>query len=579
MGPMDRQRRSGPRGLDTTASLPIEDAADGTAGVFSHWRARVRPRVLSPSTGESLPLDDTIGPILQGGDFGLIRVVGGPGSGKTTAVNHLAGLVPPHLKVSFLDEPDPSEIKEASSRGWVVYTSKNMLKNEFSPSVSAAILQLAPWSEDERIEYLLASDRRLCASVMARLALAKSEAARLEGIPELWRLVLDRMMADPSVQGPRSVLRNELTALLHDTEFRQEVEAACLHAVCIRDGEPRRRIAALLGRSAPEEQCLLRLIRHRPVQLLLAADWVAAAIKSGAENEALADIRPRELVLEAAVRIADDPEVVQRLRSLITGCDRRLHPMVASLLHALRIGWKAGLPSPHLAGAYLDEASWANIDLTGADMRDADLAGANLSGSRLDRANLAGANLAGSNLCDCNMVEAILETGDLRRASLSRARAERACFVSAHLVAANLISAVLDRATFVGADLTDAQLADASLVKADLRSSKLEGSDLSRADLSGATLSGLKLVGAKFAGARFTGAYLTCCKMEGMHLPDTDFADADLSHAPATGSFMRGTNFRARDSACRRPGGGRLGRSRPSWRRLARGRVPPRIVA
>ncbi len=58
--------------------------------------------------------------------------------------------------------------------------------------------------------------------------------------------------------------------------------------------------------------------------------------------------------------------------------DVRIHPMVASLLHALRFGWKPNWPPPRLAGAYLEEAAWAEIDLAGADMRDADLAGANL---------------------------------------------------------------------------------------------------------------------------------------------------------------------------------------------------------
>ncbi len=170
-----------------------------TPGEIMHWRARVRPRVLSPETGEALPLTDFVGPILAGGGSGVIRIQGPPGSGKTTALDHLAGVVPPHLSVSFLDEPHrPSDIVEALSRGWVVYTSRDAS----FPTALATNLKLAPWGEDEWIEYLLASDRRHCSSVMARLARAKPETAMLGGNPELWGLVLDRMMADPSVAGP-----------------------------------------------------------------------------------------------------------------------------------------------------------------------------------------------------------------------------------------------------------------------------------------------------------------------------------------------------------------------------------------
>ena len=155
--------------------------------------------MISPETGESLPLDDFIATLIEGRESGAIRLVGGAGSGKTTALRHLASLVPPHLKVSFLDEPSPGAIDTAArSRGWVVYTSHS----RSSPGDRASNLQLAPWGEDEWIEYLLATDRRLCSSVMARLAAAKPAAAMLGGSPELWRLVLDRMMENPSIPGP-----------------------------------------------------------------------------------------------------------------------------------------------------------------------------------------------------------------------------------------------------------------------------------------------------------------------------------------------------------------------------------------
>ncbi len=382
---LDAQNPPGEREVDV--AFPVQEPVE-TPGEIMHWRARVRPRVLSSETGEALPLTDFVGPILAGGGSGAIRIQGPPGSGKTTALEHLAGVVPPHLSVSFLDEP------------------------------------------------------------------------------------------------------------------------------------------------------------HRPVQLLLAADWLARAIKDRAEGEALAVALPRDLVLEAASRIADDSDSVDRLRSLINDCDVRIHPMVASLLHALRFGWKPNWPPPRLAGAYLEEAAWAEINLAGANMRDADLAGANLRGSRLDRANLEDANLIGAHLDGSSMPGAALNKADLSRASLPHVYAERSRFESARLVGASLIRAKLERAILVDADLSDTRLSGASLVGADLRSAKLEGADFSEADLSGAILKGLTLSGAQFTSTRFTGADLTRCNLEGMVLPGAVFADAELRDALLTGSHMPGADFR-----------------------------------
>ena len=558
-------------GVDAeTSPPPVADAAALPAEEISHRRALVRPRVLSNVTGESLPLAEMVGPLLEGRESGMIRVVGGPGSGKTTALDYLAGIVPPHLSVFFLDEPLPTAIREAFPYGWVVYTSKN------GSAQGATNLPLAGWGEDEWIEYLLASDRQLCASVMARLARAKVESARLEGIPELWRHVLDRMMADPSVQGPCSALRNELAGLLPDAVARQPVLAKCFYAFGIKNGDPVHRLDSAVRHDL--EPGLFRLIRHRPVALLLAADFVAGAINHEAETEALASTLHRDLVLETAARIADDPAAVDRLRSLIDDGDGRLHPMVASLLHALRVGWKPAWPSPRLADAYLDNASWPDINLAGADMRGADLGGANVSGSRLDRANLAGADLVDTNLCGSSMEEAIFDKADLSRASLSQVRAKGARFEAARLVAANLVAADFHRAILTGANLTDAQLADASLVGADLRSTKLDGADFSRADLRGA-------IDAR--GESDPGAVHRCVlhRCESLALRPRGHV-ATRRRVRGCRSLARAFDrlenawfeFPQRSPAGSRPGRDRLGGSRLAGSRLARGRLSPGII-
>jgi uncharacterized protein YjbI with pentapeptide repeats len=482
-----------------------------------------------------LPLEDEIGPILASHDCGAVHVSGPDGSGKTTALTHLARLVPPHLQVSFLDGAHPLALTEASARGRVVFASTHG-----APKLLAD-LRLAPWGEDEWIEYLLAGERNLCASVMTRLARKKAEHEMLGGLPELWQIVLDRMAVDESVAGPREALRIELDRTFTDCDLRKLVEGDCLAALVMRGQRSTGRVDCLRRHS--QDEALFRLTRHRAIQLLLAANCIADELVQDAECPALASPLPRDLVREAALLIAGRPQAVDHLRRVVSGSRAEMHPMAASLLHALRVGWKPDRPPPCLKGAYLEEASWAAIELIGADMRDVDLSRSDLWGVRLDRALMGNAQLSSADLRTASLCSAHLNCAELSHARLARARAEGACFHSARLDAADLEGALLDRAVLSDADLSGAQLVGASLVGADLSRAKVDGADFSRADLSGAVLRGLKLAAARFEGARFSGADLSASDLEGMVLSRASFADADLSHAMLTGSRMREANF------------------------------------
>jgi uncharacterized protein YjbI with pentapeptide repeats len=514
----------------TPESLLELDREDGDV------QAHVRPRVYSSESGEALPLEAVIGPILAANDYGAVRVSGPDGSGKTVALNHLAVRVPPYMRVTFLDCPDPLAVAAAASEGLVVFAS-----NQPSPKVLAD-LKLAPWGRDEWIEYLLARNRRHCASVMGRLARCVVQGDLLEGIPEIWRIVLDHMAADGSIDDPRQALRREFARRMTDGDLRGLVEGDCLAALIIRGQSEIHRIECL-RRHSPEKS-LWRLIRHRPIQLVLAADHIADALVQDLECRALADPFPRDLVREAALRITECPEAVEHLQRLLAGPDEAIYPMAASLMHALRIGWKPSRQAPCLKGAYLQDAPWAAVALADADMRDVDLSRSDLRGAQLDRARLEDARLSSSDLRTASLCGAQLRGADLRRARLAVTRAEDGHFDCAQLSEADLEGAHLDRATLREADLRDANLVGTSLVGADLTRAKVDGADFSAADLSGAVLRGLALTAARLEGARFRSADLSHSDLEGMVLPRADFSSANLSQALLTGSSMPNANFR-----------------------------------
>jgi len=485
-------------------------------------RARVRPRVISPGTREAVRLEDEIGQLIQKGERGLVQIVGGPGSGKSTALRHLAAILPLWMQeqIQLLDDSE-SAAEDAHER-LVISTALRV-----SHSKPFAVYPLARWGQDDLIEYLLAAHRERCPSVMARLK-RTGNYTFLQGIPELWTIVLDLMAADESIGDVRSALRHELGARLGNHRLREQVEELCLTAF--------RKISNVGEHITPDlsvdEQAdlqygaeVFRLIRHAPVMVLLAADRLVHLAERGQDRPLFSQQLPRQLIYETAQLLSGNIQALQHLGEWIGQSRfRAIHPMVASLLRAVMPEWRPeALSHPRLAGAYLDGVKWAGINLEKVDLRSTDLAGADLLGAWLERAEAR---------------RACFGRADLRGAQLTGLWAERADFSQA-----NLLCATAKHANFWYANLTDAVLIEANLSNADFRFANIDRADFSGANLEGACLPGLELRLARFEGVRFGGADLRFCNLEEMQLRAPDFHDANLLDALLTGSRLPGANF------------------------------------
>ena len=174
--------------------------------------ACVRPRVISPLTGESLLVTDVIGQLIQDGQCKLVGLIGGPGSGKSTTLRHLATVLPPWAlaRVKLVDDPDgyADVVAFSSNEDCQIVVSAGI---RIPPAPNQIIYRLAPWSQDDLIEYLLSAQWDRCASVMTRLKMS-DDRGLLKGIPELWTTVLDRMARDESIRNVREAIRSELNA-------------------------------------------------------------------------------------------------------------------------------------------------------------------------------------------------------------------------------------------------------------------------------------------------------------------------------------------------------------------------------
>src|SRR5262249_21708525 len=141
-------------------------------------KAPVRPRGCSADSGEPQPLENELLARLERGQRGVIALVGPPGSGKTTALQHLAAGLPHDSRVLLLDKAAVlGQVSQAIAEGLSPDSVADYLANYAtlaSPAATPdllvyttpmkgvareshlAIYHLAPWTKDDLIEYLLA---------------------------------------------------------------------------------------------------------------------------------------------------------------------------------------------------------------------------------------------------------------------------------------------------------------------------------------------------------------------------------------------------------------------------------------
>ncbi len=342
-------------------------------------------------------------------------------------------------------------------------------------------------------------------------------------------MVLDQLALDDALPDAHSALERHVANLLLDSDLIQRTRGACLSALVAPDRGTPGALERLVQHEFPAG--LPRALRHRVVQVILAAGKVIDDLRGEADCEYLALRLPRELVEVVGDAVAGLQSCQGRLRELLDGPPWS-HPMSASILHAAGARW---MPPAHgkivLRGAYLERVAWRRAQFAGADFAEADLTAANLREADLSKANLRAAVLTQAHLRGARLRDVQAIGADLAGADLAETRAHRALFDNANLEGANFEVAVLCDASFTGANLTRAVFRDAELDRANFAEADLKEADFTGADLEGALLSGLRLRDAAWEGASFGAAQLVECDLEGMDLPRACFEDANLEGA------------------------------------------------
>lgn len=512
----------------------------------------VRPRVQLKDVPGSLPLLDEV-LTLDLSKPGLIALIGPAGTGKSTALKFLRASLPAD-QFAFVDESlQNNEMADTSKTR--IYAARQPLKTNH-----LAIYRLAPWTQDDLIEFLLPHGKEQCASVLARIQ--KLDTSELEGRPELWRVILDEMLADESVVDLETCFRRRVQPLFINPQVTKAIHKCCFAEQLRKDSRDNLMGAYSIAMLSTGWDSIAKEIGGRPnarllaypiVQRRLATDLVMNRIHE--QNWTCFEVQwPRPLIQDVASALSLDTRAQEILRDLLSQSMRHAQPVAASLMHRANAAWQPNVISGcWMEKAVLDCIEWPLMHLAHSNFNKADLTNANLSDANLNHCvftstDLSQANLTGATLEQADCTRASFTDAILNKASAKTARFNLACLRRVQARGTDFSHANLRNAEIEGADFTDAHFFKADLTGLPLHQAQLAGANFDRAILCECDLELVQLRRASFMNAHLekallTGSVLVKANFEGAYLCNAGLAEIDWEFANLRGADLRGATF------------------------------------
>src|SRR3954454_10823597 len=125
------------------------DLVPNPAAPLPPKRAPVVPRARLSPGGAALPIPTLIAPLLDRCPNGIIQIVGPALSGKTTALQHLAAVLPQDRRIAIVDEPQYHHWTNTAND--VVTILATQIEKKLP---MLATFHLAEWGADDCVEYL-----------------------------------------------------------------------------------------------------------------------------------------------------------------------------------------------------------------------------------------------------------------------------------------------------------------------------------------------------------------------------------------------------------------------------------------
>jgi uncharacterized protein YjbI with pentapeptide repeats len=444
-----------------------------------------------------LLLEEEIDRLLEANAYGIVALVGPAGSGKTTALQHVASVVPPAEDFLVLGGlPDV----------WQVIL-EQLAADESIPDARSALYRyldaqrpdtdLVERSRTACLNALIAPEKN-ATDLVTRLAQTSSAPG------------LVRMLRHPSIQ--EMLATERVVADLHG-------DGACDYLSL----RLPRQLVETVGRAVAQDEQALDHLRR----LLEGPSWSHAMTASILHAAGIGWAPPTGLTAlrGAYFPLARWPGVnlagADLSKADLTGAD-----LSGADLSKARLQWSV------LVGAQLSGANLSEAIMTAADLTRADLTQSSGVWVKFDQANLEGANLAGASL-----KHAIFHGARLNRAVFTGANLEESQFGMAEIEGAYFSAANLETADLRKLPLRQTALRGANLCGAVVEDADLEGMDLSGVNFGGANLKGALLTGSLARDGIFIGARLSFAKLAFIDWEGADLRDAKLSDV----SFYLGT--------------------------------------
>lgn len=501
------------------------------AGRIGPVKAPVAPRVRILGQTATLPLEERIRGLLDRQPSGLVNVIGPAGSGKTTALRHLAAAFGTDPRLRLADDVTVQHLPAVSDGCLTLAASIHAINPR-----QYLTFELTPWSDEDLASYLLATHPGRCRPVIGRV-LADPERSLLCGSPELCRLALDEMAADDSLADLRSAILAYIERELGDPTDFEAAEEFALSVICHGskfEGKTIRRL----------DQKRSRLLRHPTVRDALGTRRLVKRIERRTAGNFLCVRLPIDLVRRTAALAVKSPSALTALVEMTSAEDPRVQASAVSLLHWTGTGW---LPQsgqvPNMDRAWLSGVQWDGIHLAGAQLSGADLSGASLANADLLASTCNQTDFRGATLRNVWLRSAKLIDANLTEANLCGASADAVHFSGCDLAGTNFSGASLCGARFRNVRLVNTRFCRADLTAADFRNATVESADFTDANLTAAHLPGLELACCDFGSTRLAEADLSKSILEGICAEKMNFDCAKLDGALFTGSLLHSACF------------------------------------
>lgn len=489
-------------------------------------RAPVRPRVLRADSMLPRLLEEEVAELLAAGLTTNMFLAGRSGLGKSTALAHLAAVF------ANADEQRLTEEQLTIRVGTATVTVSTSHRHTLR-------FELQPWSDDDVIEYLLATHTKDAARVLK--AFQAGAPHDLLEWPGACRRVLDMLATHEQLQTARAGMAAALALALGD-DYTQAA-AWALDS----DQNTSQQLASQRLCPAPLHR-FRHLLGSTTARSMLKADWLLAIAAQQPHYRTAPVAWHEQLRFAIAHTLHADPARHAELIAISLQPRLRHKALVMSALclhepdycpkhrvHGeLRLAWLQGivLRDQHIR-ANLSSSNLANADLRGAQFERCQLTYANLRGAQAERTQFL--TLRATSL----RAHAL----DAPQSSWPRAQLAYSEFHGANLEGAKLPGADLRGSNFAAAclkdaDLTDTNLSNAQLADCNLEDARLNRTHLVRVDLRSTRLDGVQLTNARVARCNFEGTLIAR-----LSAGATQFFDCDLSGVAWRNSELRCASF------------------------------------